>query len=77
MKPLSGGSLCLPEPEQEKLGKDPMVVGSLRFIKANKNITLAIPGVENVREVEENASVGSMPEMTSDELAELHDSIGV
>jgi len=77
MKPLSGGSLCLPEPEQKKLGKDPMVIGSLRFIKSNKDITLAIPGVENVREVEENASVGSMPEMTSDELAELHDSIGV
>ncbi|MFC1717502.1 aldo/keto reductase [Candidatus Poribacteria bacterium] len=76
MKPLSGGLLCLPEHEQAELGKDPIAVGSLRFIKDNDNVTLAIPGVENLREVEENASVGSMPEMSADELEQLHASIG-
>ena len=76
MKPLSGGLLCLPEHEREKLGRDPIAFGSLRFIVANENVTLAIPGMTNMREVEENASVGDMPEMSEDEMTELLKSIG-
>lgn len=76
MKPLSGGLLCLPEHEREKLGRDPIASGSLRFIVSNENVTLAIPGMTNMREVEGNASVGDMPKMSEDEMAELLNSIG-
>ena len=76
MKPLSGGLLCLPEHEREELGKDPVAFGSLRFIKDNENVTLAIPGMTNLREVEENASVGNMPEMSEDEVEQLRALIG-
>jgi len=76
MKPLSGGLLSLPEHEREELGKDPIASGSLRFIVSNENVTLAIPGMTNMREVEGNASVGDMPRMSQDEAAELLKSIG-
>ena len=76
MKPLSGGLLCLPEHERGESKSDPIAFGSLRFIAASGNVTLAIPGMTNLREVEENASVGDMPQLTSDEIAELHISIG-
>ena len=76
MKPLSGGLLCLPEPEREKLGHDPIVVGSLRFILGNENVTMAIPGMQRMREVEENVPVGDMPPLTAEEEAELRKAIG-
>jgi uncharacterized protein len=76
MKPLSGGLLCLPEHEREEQGRDPIVVGSLRFIKDNENVTLPIPGMTNLREVEENASVGDMPKMSEAEMDELRAAIG-
>lgn len=76
MKPLSGGLLCLPEHERERLERDPTVTGSLRFILSNKDVTLAIPGMQRMREAEENAPVGDMPRMTEDEAAQLLRSIG-
>ncbi|MBD3183609.1 aldo/keto reductase [Candidatus Poribacteria bacterium] len=76
MKPLSGGLLCLPEPEREKLGKDPIVVGSLRYVVSNPNVTLAIPGMQRMREVEENVTVGNMPKLTDEEVTELLKSLG-
>ena len=76
MKPLSGGLLCLPEPERERLGKDPIVVGSLRYILSNENVTLPIPGMQRMLEVEENVPVGDMPEMTDEEKAELLKAMG-
>lgn len=76
MKPLSGGLLCLPEPEREKLGKDPIVTGSLKFVLSNENVTLAIPGMQRMLEVEENVPIGDMPEMSADEEAELLKSMG-
>jgi predicted aldo/keto reductase-like oxidoreductase len=76
MKPLSGGLLCLPEHERAKVERDPIVSGSLRFIVSNENVTLAIPGMQRMREVEENVPVGGMPEMSEDEKAELLRSIG-
>jgi predicted aldo/keto reductase-like oxidoreductase len=76
MKPLSGGLLCLPEHERGESAEDPIASGSLRFIVSNENVTLAIPGMTNLREVQENASVGDMPGITRDELAQLRMSIG-
>ena len=76
MKPLSGGLLCLSEHERGDSKRDPIAFGSLRFVVANENVTLAIPGMTNLREVEENASVGNMPEITEDELAQLHKHMG-
>lgn len=77
MKPLSGGLLCLPEHEREKLGRDPVVSGSLKYVVSNENVTLAIPGMSNMREVEENLSVGSMPKISEDEVEELLKAIGM
>ena len=76
MKPLSGGLLALPEQERGDSKRDPIAFGSLRYVVANENVTLTIPGMTNLREVEENASVGQMPEMTKDELVQLHKYMG-
>jgi len=76
MKPLSGGLLCLPEHEREGLDRDPIVTGSLRYILANENVSLAIPGMQKMQEVEENVPVGDMPEMTEEEAVELLKSVG-
>ena len=76
MKPLSGGLLCLPEHEREGLDRDPIVTGSLRYILANENVSLAIPGMQKMQEVEENVPVGDMPEMTEEVAAELLRSVG-
>ncbi len=76
MKTLSGGLLCLPEPEREGLDRDPIVTGSLRYVLSNENITLAIPGMQRMQEVEENVPIGDMPGMTEDEASELLKSMG-
>lgn len=73
MKPLSGGLLCLPEPVD---GKDHIAYGSLRYILANENVTLAIPGMTSVREVEENVAAGESPIMSKDEMTQLCKEIG-
>jgi len=76
MKPLSGGLLCLPEHERGDSKTDAIASGSIRFIIANENVTVAIPGVTNIREVEENASIGAMPPISDEEIAELLKYIG-
>ncbi|MEK7396995.1 MAG: aldo/keto reductase [Candidatus Poribacteria bacterium] len=76
MKPLSGGLLSLPEHERETLGYDPIATGSLRYIISNENVTVAIPGITCMREIEENAKIGNMPPMTKDEKMELLKAIG-
>ena len=76
MKPLSGGLLSLPEYERGESEKDPIASGSLRYMVSNENVTLVIPGMTNMREVDENASVGDMPMMTEDEATALLKSIG-
>ncbi len=58
MKPLSGGQLCLP-PEQRPAEGDPIVRDSLRHILSNPNVTVAIPGMTSVAEVEWNTAVAS------------------
>lgn len=76
MKPLSGGLLSTPEHEREKLGYDPIATGSLRYIISNENVTVAIPGITCIREVEENAKVADMQLMSEDEKKELLRAIG-
>ncbi|HIE50591.1 MAG TPA: aldo/keto reductase [Armatimonadetes bacterium] len=79
MKPLSGGLLATPQPEGKprRPGPDPLVVGSLHYIISNPNVSVVIPGMQSVREVEENAPVGDRPEpMTAEERAELFRALG-
>jgi predicted aldo/keto reductase-like oxidoreductase len=76
MKPLSGGLLCLPEHEREKYYKDPVATGSIRFVMSNENVTVAIPGMQRMQDVEENVPLGSMPAMSPNEIIELRKFIG-
>jgi len=73
MKPLSGGLLT----QNESGPPDPVVRGSLRYILSNDAVSVAIPGMQAVSEVEENAATGAMPErMSEEERAELFKQIG-
>jgi uncharacterized protein len=76
MKSLSGGLLCLPEYERDKSGKDPIASGSIRFVISNENVTVAIPGITCMREIEENAGLGNMPSLSEKEKSDLLKSIG-
>ncbi|MBM3211370.1 aldo/keto reductase, partial [Candidatus Poribacteria bacterium] len=76
MKPLSGGLLCLPEHEREKYDKDIVATGSIRFVLSNENVTVAIPGMQRMQEVEENVPIGNMPKMSGDEITELRKFMG-
>jgi predicted aldo/keto reductase-like oxidoreductase len=59
MKPLAGGALAAPPSELKVKAKIPITAEqALRFVLANKAVCLAIPGMTNTREVEENAMVG-------------------
>lgn len=63
MKPLSGGLLAAPNADT-KTGpqRDPIVFGSLWYALSNDAVTTVIPGMQRVREVEENAPVGDLLE---------------
>ncbi len=59
MKPLCGGALATPRTQDEAGRKpDPIVRGSLRYVISNRWVSTAIPGIQSVREVEENCAVG-------------------
>lgn len=59
MKPLGGGALAAPPSELEIKAKIPITAEqALRFVLANDAVCVAIPGMTNIREVEENATVG-------------------
>lgn len=59
MKPLAGGAL-----DEVKL--------ALRFILANENVTTAIPGMGNEKEVEENAAIANnLTALTREETARI------
>jgi predicted aldo/keto reductase-like oxidoreductase len=63
--------------ERQRADYDPIAHGSLRFVASNKNISVVIPGMRNVKEVQENAAVGNMAKPFSDEeLKELLADIG-
>ena len=59
MKPMAGGAL-----EDARL--------ALRFIRQNENVSVVIPGMYDVREIDENlAAVEDTSALTSDELAKI------
>ena len=63
MKPLAGGAIMKGEL-------------CLRFIMENENVTLAIPGMDNVEQVQENANVGvNYRPLTDSEREELENEI--
>lgn len=71
MKPLAGGALAdPPEGVKVKLASTQWSIAqqSLRFILANPDVTVAIPGMTNMRELEENlAAAESTEAMTARE----------
>ena len=76
MKPLCGGDLTIP-PNLKKDRPDQLVVGSLRWILSNKNVSTVIPGMQRIREVEENIPVGDMKlKLSNEERAEIINLIG-
>jgi predicted aldo/keto reductase-like oxidoreductase len=79
MKPLAGGKLGSPAPGWNLKyfkGESPAQV-SLRYILTNPHITCAIPGMTNVKELEENIKVGkeSRP-LTPEEINRFMDWVG-
>ena len=59
MKPMAGGAL-----EDARL--------ALRFIRQNENVSVVIPGMYDIREIDENLSaLEDISTLTSDELAEI------
>lgn len=63
MKPLAGGAI----PNGELC---------LRYVLENNNVTLAIPGMDSIKQVRENTSVGqNLRPLTDDERKELQDLI--
>jgi len=73
MKPLAGGALAQPPPELKVSSKIPVTAEqALRFVLANPAVDVAIPGMTNLRELEENARVGEKFQvMTEAEKLEL------
>jgi len=73
MKPLAGGALAQPPPELKVSSKIPITAEqALRFVLANPAVDVAIPGMTNLQEVEENARVGEKFQvMTEAEKLEL------
>ena len=79
MKALSGGQLALPaEAKVAGLGgADAVVAGSLRFVLGNPAVSVVIPGITCVREIEEDAALAEdFSALSTDELQELRRLIG-
>jgi len=79
MKPLAGGKLAEPLKKWNLKyfkGESPAQV-SLRYILTNPHITCAIPGMTNLKELEENIRVGeSLRDLTSEEISVFMDWVG-
>lgn len=76
MKPLCGGDLVTP-PSSKKDSPDQIVVGSLRWILSNNNVSTVIPGMQKLRDVEEDVPIGDMClRLTEDERKEILLTIG-
>jgi predicted aldo/keto reductase-like oxidoreductase len=78
MKPLAGGRLAEQEGWNKEYFKEetPAQV-SLRYVLTNPYITCAIPGMTNLKELEENVEVGKTPKsLTSEEIGVLMDWVG-
>jgi len=78
MKPLAGGRLAEGRGWNKKYFKEetPAQV-SLRYILTNPHITCAIPGMTNLKELEENVGVGeNHRNLTSEEIGVFMDWVG-
>jgi len=77
-KPLSGGLLVTPRTSGEEPSEpDPIVQGSLWYVTSNDAVSLTIPSMTGVGEVEENAEVGSIEsKMSRRQLYQLRQQIG-
>jgi predicted aldo/keto reductase-like oxidoreductase len=78
MKPLSGGNMVTPRGEDEpKPDCDPIVRGNLRYIISHPAVSVTIPGIEAVEEVEENCEVGDdLSPLSIQEKEDLMNTIG-
>lgn len=77
MKPLSGGQLVTTETELgQRLGNDPIVRASLRYILSNQYVDTVIPGMRRIEELEENVLVADMSPLSEEEKKELFRLIG-
>jgi len=72
MKPLAGGALASVPPDTKLGNVEVNAAQALRFVLANDKVTLAIPGMTNIRELEENVTAGeTFHTLTEDEKSEL------
>lgn len=79
MKALSGGRLTSREEgrtEIEEGERDPVVEGCLRFVLANSNVDVVIPGMRTAAEVEENVATEGMKPLSEEEEERLLTEIG-
>lgn len=79
MKPLAGGKLAEPLRgwnQQYFRGESPAQI-SLRYILTNPHVTCAIPGMTNLKELEENVKVGEdLRNLTSEEIGVFMNWVG-
>jgi len=71
MGPVGGGRLVVSDILKEAIGPDVKSTSelALRFVFANKNVSIALSGMENIEMVKENVRVASLSErLTNEEL---------
>ena len=80
MKPLAGGRLAdryLTRRNGNFMGGGSLAQASLRYVLSNAHITCAIPGMMELRELDENLQVGREPKgLDVDEIRELMKIVG-
>jgi predicted aldo/keto reductase-like oxidoreductase len=80
MKPLAGGRLVDPyliRKNRRFIGGQSLAQASLRYVLSNAHITCAIPGMMELRELDENLQVGREPrELTVEGIRELMEIVG-
>ena len=80
MKPLAGGRLAEKQPpskERRFIGGESLAQASLRYVLSNAHISCAIPGMMELRELDENLQVGRKPrELAVEEIKGLMGIVG-
>lgn len=80
MKPLAGGRLAERQPpskERRFIEGESLSQASLRYVLSNTHITCAIPGMMELRELDENLQVGrEHRELMVEEIRELMEIVG-
>ena len=73
MGPVGGGRLVVSDILKEAIGSDVKSTSelALRFVFANKNVSVALSGMENIEMVEENTRVASLSEPLSNKQLEI------